>query len=79
MKFLRLSFNAVLAASFALAMNGCKTIKPYEKEYLLSPLMDDGAIARTDNKFGRESCGSFEKLAGLGGGGGASACPTCGI
>lgn len=64
----------------ALALvNACKTIKPYEKEYLLSPLMDDGAIARTDNKFGRESCGAFEKLAAAGGGGGVSACPTCGI
>jgi len=69
-----------LAALLVLSgLAGCKTIKPYEKEYLLSPLMDDGAIARTENKFGREACGSFEKLAGLGGGGGASACPTCGI
>lgn len=57
----------------------CKTIKPYEKEYLMGPLMDDAEIAKLEPKLGKTVCGNFEKLASGGPSSGSSSCPTCGI
>jgi hypothetical protein len=67
----------LVCASFALG--ACATIKPYEKEYLLHPLMDDSQIGSLTSDVMGVSCSTFEKLAaGAPGSSGASSCPTCG-
>jgi hypothetical protein len=68
----------VTLVALAMSLSGCKTIKPWEKEYLLSPLMDDAALSQLGSPFRGAALGSFEKLASAGGGGGGAACPTCG-
>ena len=76
MRKFQLLFTAAAGALFLL---GCKTIKPYEKEYLLSPLMDDGPVARLAPKYAYSLLGDFEKLAaGSSGGAASTSCPTCG-
>jgi len=57
---------------------GCKTVKPYEKEYLLNPLMDDAGVSSLKPEMANSTTGQFEKLSGSGGGGSATSCPTCG-
>ena len=76
MRFLA-SLSALLAAAFALA--GCETLKPYEKEFLLNPAMDDSALGDVDATMMSSAAQAFEKLGKGGpGAGGGSACPTCG-
>lgn len=68
-----------VAMASVLGLVGCRTIKPWEKEYLLSPLMDDGALAQLQSPFRAATTGAFEKLASSGGGASSgAACPTCG-
>ena len=63
----------------AVSAAGCQTIKPWEKEYLLHPLMDDSALTQLQSPFRAAATGSFEKLASAGGGSSTgAACPTCG-
>lgn len=58
---------------------GCATIKPYEKEYLLHPFMDDAALAPLTFDFSQKNCGRYERLSSLGGtASGGTSCPTCG-
>ena len=55
---------------------GCRTIKPYEKEYLLHPTMDDARVERLSAPYGK-SIRPSERLASAGAGSSYS-CPTCG-
>ena len=57
---------------------GCETVKPYEKEYLLDPLMDDGGIARLKSDMRATSSAQKERLAAGATASGGSSCPTCG-
>ena len=58
---------------------GCETIKPYEKEYLVHPLMEDDYSSRLNPQFARACVGRFEHLsAGGPSSQGAQSCPTCG-
>ncbi len=66
-------FMVVVAVSSA-----CTTLKPYEKEYLLDPTMDDAKIGRLTSSVESLLQGQNERL-GLGLSlGGSTACPTCG-
>lgn len=71
-----LSFAMVLLSCTVVI--GCETIKPYEKEYLLNPLMDDTGVASLGAPLMSSVAGSFEKLGGAGGATGGTSCPTCG-
>lgn len=63
----------------AAALTGCAALKPYEKEYLLNPVMDDDHLLGVDATLMNAASASFEKLGkGGSGAGGGSACPTCG-
>lgn len=65
---------------FAICMMGissCRSIKPYEKEYLLNPTMDDARVETLSGPYGK-SMRPYEKLAASAGGGGSTSCPTCG-
>lgn len=60
------------------ATTACKTIKPYEKEFLLNPLMDDKRTTDLTPIMPSAGTSNYEKFAtGIGGGAGTS-CPTCG-
>lgn len=64
----------------AAGLAGCRTLKPYEKEHLLKPAMDDARLPSLEPVYARATAAQFEKLAaGVAGGGGGSSCPTCGI
>lgn len=58
--------------------SGCETIKPYEKEYLLNPLMEDAGVNTLQAPLMMSATSGFEKLGGGGGASGGSSCPTCG-
>ncbi len=76
MKFAAATVLAMLAAA---VLQGCETVKPYEKEYLLSPAMDDAAVSRLDAAVMSSAAQGYEKLGKGGpGAGGGSSCPTCG-
>ena len=63
----------------AVSLTSCKSIKPYEKEYLLSPLMDDGALSSFDSEFKVGALARYERVSsGAPSAGGATSCPTCG-
>lgn len=58
---------------------GCVALKPYEKEYLLNPAMDDEHLNAVDATLMISASTTYEKLGkGGAGAGGGSACPTCG-
>lgn len=57
---------------------GCETVKPYEKEYLLSSLMDDQGVQTLTPTLIGSGAASIEKLAQGSQAAGGSACPTCG-
>ncbi len=58
---------------------GCQSIKPYEKEYLLHPFMDDSGLVGVTGDFGQKVCSRYERLSSLGGSAsGTTSCPTCG-
>ena len=67
-----------VAAGCLSCLAGCRSIKPYEKEYLLHPLMDDARVERLSAPYGK-AVKPNERLATAGAGGGSStSCPTCG-
>lgn len=72
-----LRFSVLLFTALA-AVNifGCRSIKPYEKEYLVHPTMDDASVERLKGPFG-QSKRSKEKLSASGAQSSTS-CPTCG-
>jgi hypothetical protein len=56
----------------------CTPLKPYEKEYLLDPTMDDLSTSRLSSSVDIYLQGQKERL-GLGLSlGGETSCPTCG-
>ncbi len=61
-----------------LAISACSTIKPYEKEYLLNPLMDDQVSTALTPIMPSAATTSFEKFATGPNGGAGTSCPTCG-
>ena len=77
-RFLLQSALLVLGVALSgLGLNSCRSIRPYEKEYLLHPTMDDSRVESLSAPYGKTRRPS-ERLAASGGGGGSSACPTCG-
>jgi hypothetical protein len=60
-----------------LAISSCRAIRPYEKEYLVHPVMDDARVERVSAPYGKTKR-SNERLAIAGAGGGSTSCPTCG-
>jgi len=65
--------------AFFLILTGCVGVKAYEKEYLLHPLMDEGALQSLNSEFSGTYTAKYEKLSASGSGaGGATSCPTCG-
>lgn len=76
-----LGFLLVVVAGWLFAgLTSCRSLRPYEKEHLLKPAMDDGRISALEPTFAKSTVAQFEKLgSGAGSGGGGSSCPTCGI
>lgn len=70
--------SVLLLVCIAAAAAACTTIKPYEKEYLLNPLMDDGKTAALTPSMPSVGTSTHEKFATGAGGGAGSSCPTCG-
>jgi len=73
----------IVASAIAMAttaLEACRTLRPYEKEHLLKPSMDDARIGSLEPAYAKSTAAQFEKLAaGTAQGGGGSSCPTCGI
>jgi hypothetical protein len=67
----------VVLALGIVAMSSCRAIRPYEKEYLVHPVMDDARVERVSAPYGKTKR-SNERLAIAGAGGGSTSCPTCG-
>lgn len=60
------------------SFSGCRAIKPYEKEHLLNPIMDDARVERLSAPYSK-SVRRNERLANVGSAGsGSTSCPTCG-
>jgi hypothetical protein len=70
--------SVLFLACIAALTGACTTIKPYEKEYLLNPLMDDGRTADLTPAMPSVGTSTHEKFATGAGGGAGSSCPTCG-
>ena len=68
--------NLSIFAALLLSVS-CKSIKPYEKELLLGPLMDDASVGELSGSHVRQ-LGIKERLATGITGGSSTACPTCG-
>ena len=73
---LRWMFAGVLGGG--LWLGGCETIKPYEKEYLLDPVMSDERSQGLLPSLMGAASSRFEKLASGSGGAPGTSCPTCG-
>lgn len=74
---MKLSFLAI--ALMLIVVVSCKTLKPYEKEFLLSPLMDDTELGFFQSQMPQAAQLRWEKLsAGSGVSAGTSSCPSCG-
>lgn len=65
------------AVGIALLLSGCAVVKPYEKEYLLNPLMDDLTISKLEGSYNTKTR-PRERLAAAGVSAGSTSCPTCG-
>lgn len=73
-RFLALKLGALLAVFSALAVGGCATVKPYEREYLTRPSMDFQREA-TEAKFYSHVLDAREgATGGLGNAGGGCGC-----
>ena len=57
---------------------GCVSVKPYEKQYLVDPTMDEVRFQSLESTFGKSVCQENEKLGEGASGGAATSCPTCG-
>lgn len=69
----------IFAISCFLAILGCTTIKPYEKEYLLSPIMDDESVGKLAVGLHSAGYGEFERISvGASASAAGTSCPTCG-
>lgn len=75
---LKLNRRLFIVAGCLYCFAGCRSIKPYEKEYLLHPLMDDARVERLSAPYGK-AVKPNERLTIAGATGGSStSCPTCG-
>ena len=70
-------FQVCVALAFGVNLSGCRSIRPYEKEYLLHPTMDDARVERLSGPYGKTTK-PLERLASSSGGGSSTSCPTCG-
>lgn len=71
--------NALPLVAMSAWVSGCSTLKPYEKEYLLHPAMDDQAISVFGDGSVRDARARVERLSSsVPGSGGSTSCPTCG-
>jgi hypothetical protein len=69
----------VLTGCVFILFTACSSIKPYEKEYLLDPLMSDEQLSHLNSSFFRAATAEQEHLSsGAAGTSGGSSCPTCG-
>jgi hypothetical protein len=68
---------AILFCILMLSCVGCRAIKPYEKEYLVHPIMDEARVERLSAPYAK-SVRPNERLATASGGGASTSCPTCG-
>lgn len=79
-KLLRFFSGLIVCMVFSASSTACRTLRPYEKEHLLKPSMDDARLQSLEPVFARSATAQFERLAaGSAAGGGGSSCPTCGI
>jgi hypothetical protein len=63
----------------AFGLANCQAIKPYEKEFLLDPAMDDGTTLNLESAVLIGTCQQNERLSGtVIGSKAATSCPTCG-
>jgi len=60
------------------SMISCRALLPYEKEYLLSPLMEDEKLAPWQSGFTSVGFSRIERLSSQSGTGMTGSCPTCG-
>lgn len=58
-------------------IGSCAVLKPYEKEYLVHPLMDDASVTKLEGGYVTRTRPN-ERLAAAGASSGATSCPTCG-
>lgn len=72
---LKLSSLVIVVMQYGLV--SCAAIKPYEKEYLIHPLMEDDTIARLEGIYTTKTK-PLERLASSGAGAASTSCPTCG-
>ena len=70
--------KTMLLSVMAVSVAACSTIKPYEKEYLLSPVMDDATTATLESRYLPSIHAKMERLSATGAGAVGTACPTCG-
>jgi hypothetical protein len=68
----------LLCGLMTLAAASCSAIRPYEKEFLLSPVMDEAEAGRLQPDFAKSNCNTYEKLASGAASSGGTSCPTCG-
>jgi hypothetical protein len=72
MGFLRL--RAVLALVATLALSGCATVRPYEREHLVDRIMSFQADAKADARLTKSFDAREGSTGGNGGAGGGCAC-----
>jgi hypothetical protein len=76
---MRVGFLKLVASVLLIGLSAsCASIKPYQKEYLLSPVMDDASIQSLQPGYAKSNGGLVERLATGTSGGGGTSCPTCG-
>jgi len=69
----------ILALIFAMSFLSCVGVKPYQKEFLVHPLMDDKGLSSLSSIFAPRITGEYEKLsAGSPSTATLTSCPTCG-
>jgi hypothetical protein len=76
--FQRIVVHVGLTLAFGSTV-GCTPLKPYEKEYLLEPVMGDDITTQLNPTLMVDQTGAKEKLSSSAGGGvSGTSCPTCG-
>lgn len=76
---LRKIMVAIGALALANGLMACHTVKPYQKEHLLNPLMDDKGLGPLNSTFANAALNSKDFLAsGSAQASASSSCPTCG-
>ena len=77
MKNLPMFLNLLFLVAYA-TLWGCETVKPYEKEYLTSPLMNEATEAGLQPKSMAGASARLERSQAGAAGSGGESCPTCG-